>query len=170
MGASWGHLGGAFWLKSRLKICQEPPRPLLEYFFSAPGPSPGPFGGPSGSFRDLSKIKRPQEGPRKAQNGPPGSPRKAPQELQIPPREPRKRPQYSKATRVRRAPNNHSGKNNHKQIGNDFIYSARLSGMHFVSPLGPSGSQALRASAGCAKRKQFPGQPARAKTWKCFGL
>ena len=95
--AFWGPLGGAFWLKSRLKIGQEPPRPLLEYFFSAPGPSPGPFGGPSGSFRDLLKIKKPQEAPQKAQNGPPGRPRKAPREPQMPPREPRKRPQYSKA-------------------------------------------------------------------------
>ena len=29
-------------------------------------------------------------------------------------------------------------------------------GLHLPSPLRPSGSQALRASAGCAKRKQFP--------------
>ena len=100
LGPFWGPLGGAFWLKSRLKIGQEPPRPLLEYFFSAPGPSPGPFGGPSGSFRDLSKIKKPQEGPRKAQNGPPGRPRKAPREPQMPPPEsPERDPNIAKQKR-----------------------------------------------------------------------
>ena len=78
-GPSWGPfrgpLGGAFWLTSRLKIGQDPPRPLLDYFFSAPRPSPGPFGGPSSPFpgplsRDWPKI----------------SPREAPRDPQMPPR------------------------------------------------------------------------------------
>ena len=77
LGAFWGPLGGPFWLTSRLKIGQEPPRPLLDYFFSAPGPSPGPFGGPSGPFpgplsRHWPKIY-PRDAPRDPQMPPLGA-------------------------------------------------------------------------------------------------
>ena len=155
-----GPLGGSFWLKYRLKIGQEPPRPLLEYFFSAPGPFPGPFGGPSGSFRGLLKNNKPQEGPRKAQNDPPGGARKAPGEPQmLPPggaKLARKKHRKSKANGSEEPREATLEKLNNEHISNDVVYSARLSGINFASPLRLSGSQALRASAGCAKRKQFP--------------
>ena len=70
LGACWRPLGAPFWLKSRLKTCQEHPRLLLEYFFSAPEPFSGPFGRASGPFSGLRSRDLPIINPRRPPRGP----------------------------------------------------------------------------------------------------
>ena len=96
LGPFWGPLGGAFWLTSRLKIGQEPPRPVLEYFFSAPGPSLGPFGRSSAPFRGPPKNRGARDPPRRAQKAPPGGARRAPNGPHGAPKLARKKPRENK--------------------------------------------------------------------------
>ena len=156
MGASWGHLGGPFWLKSRLKIGQEPPRPLLEYFFSAPGPSPGPFGGHSGPFRGFLKNKRKIISPRKAPGGPKMTPQGGPErpsECQkctpLGPETDSKETPREQSKWVRRAPISHTGKDEQQtdQLGfASFCWACKPTstlGLDLTVPLRLSGSRGL---------------------------
>ena len=76
LGVLWEGLGGLFWLKSRLKIGQDVPRPLLKNFWGSLWPLPGLFGRASDPFPGLRSREwqraGPQEAPREPQMTPQG--------------------------------------------------------------------------------------------------